>query len=147
MSKYGKPIWQLVLEAAKSLKTQTFAPTDIINKVHETNPEIPAVTIRSYVIAMAPNHPFSEHWPSTRKLHGAFEYLEDGRFRIKEKAETPQATKAEKPAELYEPKRQLWHCQQCGYVVYRENPPLVCSICRAKREMFKEIKTPISFKE
>ena len=85
--KYGKPVWQHVLEAAKSLKTKTFSPADIIRKVHETNPEIPPVTVRSYVIAMAPNHPFSSHWPSTRKLHGFFEYLGEGRFRIKEQVE------------------------------------------------------------
>ena len=87
VSKYGKPVWQHVFEAAKSLKIKTFSPNDIIRKVHETNPEIPSVTIRSYVIAMAHNHPFSTHWPSTRKLHGFFEYLGGGRFRLKEKVE------------------------------------------------------------
>ncbi|MCW4030397.1 MAG: hypothetical protein NWE92_12215 [Candidatus Bathyarchaeota archaeon] len=88
MPKYGKPVWQYVLEAAQNLKAQTFSPTDIIRKVHETNPDIPDVTIRSYVIAMAPNHYFSGHWPSTRRLHGYFEYLGEGRFRIKEKEDT-----------------------------------------------------------
>ena len=87
MPKYGKLVWQHVFEAAKSLKTKTFSPMDVIRKVHETNPEIPSVTIRSYVIAMAPNHPFSTHWPSTRKLHGLFEYSGEGRFRLKEKDE------------------------------------------------------------
>lgn len=87
MAKYGKPVWQHVLEAAKSLKIKTFSPMDIIRKVHETNPEIPSVIIRSYVIAMAPNHPFSTHWPSTRKLHGFFEYLEGGKFQLKEEIE------------------------------------------------------------
>lgn len=85
MSKYGKPVWQHVFEAAKSLKSETFSPTDIVRKVHEANPEIPSVTIRSYVIAMAPNHPFSGHWPSTRKLHGFFEYLGGGQFKLKDK--------------------------------------------------------------
>jgi hypothetical protein len=88
MPKYEKPVWQHVLEAAKNLKTETFSPTDIIKKVHETNSQIPSVTIRSYVIAMAPNHPFSGHWPSTRKLRGFFEYLGGGRFKLKEKTET-----------------------------------------------------------
>jgi rubrerythrin len=147
MSKYGKPVWELVFEAAKSLKTETFTPTDIVNRVHETTPEVPAVTIRSYIIAMAPNHPFSGHWPSTRKLHGLFEYLEEGRFRFREKVEAPKATKSEKHAEVYQTKKRFWHCIQCGYVVYRENPPLTCPICRAKREMFKELKMPVGFKE
>jgi hypothetical protein len=87
MPKYGKPVWQYVFEAARGLEAETFSPADIIRRVHEANPEIPPVTIRSYVIAMAPNHPFSSHWPSTRRLHGLFEYLGDGRFRIRGGAE------------------------------------------------------------
>lgn len=37
--------------------------------------------------------------------------------------------------------RKLLYCRQCGYVVFREEPPYVCPICQAKREMFKEIVT------
>ena len=33
----------------------------------------------------------------------------------------------------------LFYCKQCGYVVFREEPPYVCPICRAKWEMFAEI--------
>ena len=33
----------------------------------------------------------------------------------------------------------LWYCRQCGYVCFREDPPYVCPICKAKREMFAEI--------
>ncbi len=83
MSKCGKPIWQYVLDAAKSLETKIFTPIDIIRKVHEINPKIPDVSIRSYVLAMAPNHPFSNHWPSTRKLHGYLKYLGEGRSNSK----------------------------------------------------------------
>jgi rubrerythrin len=36
-------------------------------------------------------------------------------------------------------KKKLWHCKQCGYVVFREDPPYVCPICKAKREIFAEI--------
>jgi len=36
-------------------------------------------------------------------------------------------------------KKKLWYCRQCGYVVYREDPPYICPICKAKREMFAEI--------
>jgi ferredoxin-thioredoxin reductase catalytic chain len=35
--------------------------------------------------------------------------------------------------------RRLMYCKQCGYVVFREEPPYVCPICRAKREMFAEV--------
>jgi len=44
---------------------------------------------------------------------------------------------AEAPSET---KLKLWYCKQCGYVVFREDPPYVCPICKAKREMFAEIK-------
>lgn len=35
--------------------------------------------------------------------------------------------------------RTLLYCKVCGYVVFREEPPYICPICRAKREMFAEI--------
>jgi ferredoxin-thioredoxin reductase catalytic subunit len=37
-------------------------------------------------------------------------------------------------------KLKLWYCKQCGYVSFREEPPYICPICKAKREMFAEIK-------
>lgn len=43
-------------------------------------------------------------------------------------------------------KKKLWYCKQCGYVVYREDPPYVCPICKAKREMFAEIDAKVEFK-
>jgi predicted heme/steroid binding protein len=84
LPKYGKPVWQYVFEAAKEIGG-TFTAVDIIHKVHEKNSSIPDVTIRSNVIAMAPNHPFSGHWPSTRRLHGVFKHLGEGRFTLLEK--------------------------------------------------------------
>jgi ferredoxin-thioredoxin reductase catalytic chain len=45
-----------------------------------------------------------------------------------------------------EVKKKLWYCKQCGYVVYREDPPYVCPICKAKREMFAEIETKVEFR-
>jgi len=35
---------------------------------------------------------------------------------------------------------ELWYCKQCGYVVFRENPPYLCPICKAKKEMFAKIR-------
>ncbi len=43
-------------------------------------------------------------------------------------------------------KKKLWYCKQCGYVVYREDPPYVCPICKAKKEFFAEIETKVDFK-
>jgi ferredoxin-thioredoxin reductase catalytic chain len=42
-------------------------------------------------------------------------------------------------------KKKLWYCKQCGYVVFREDPPYVCPICKAKREMFAEIESSVEF--
>ncbi len=39
----------------------------------------------------------------------------------------------------------LWYCKQCGYVAFRDDPPYVCPICKAKRELFVEIRTSIDF--
>jgi len=36
-------------------------------------------------------------------------------------------------------KLRMWYCKQCGYVCFREEPPYVCPICKAKREFFAEI--------
>jgi ferredoxin-thioredoxin reductase catalytic subunit len=36
-------------------------------------------------------------------------------------------------------KKKMWYCKQCGYVCFREDPPYICPICKARREMFAEI--------
>jgi rubrerythrin len=57
--------------------------------------------------------------------------------------ETPAEKPSETPASVAktssEIKLKLWYCKQCGYVVFREDPPYICPICKAKREMFAEI--------
>ncbi len=58
-------------------------------------------------------------------------------------APTIEMSKQEGPAGV--PKAKLWYCKQCGYVVYRDDPPYVCPICKAKKEMFAELKTRIDF--
>ena len=62
-----------------------------------------------------------------------------------EKLQGKSEEKKEEAEELIEIKPKLWYCKQCGYVVYREDPPYVCPICKAKREMFAEIKTKVEF--
>jgi ferredoxin-thioredoxin reductase catalytic subunit/rubredoxin len=42
-------------------------------------------------------------------------------------------------------KKKLWYCKQCGYVVFREDPPYICPICKAKKEMFAEIESTLEF--
>ncbi len=46
---------------------------------------------------------------------------------------------AEEPEKVSEIKMKLWYCRQCGYVCFREDPPYICPICKAKREMFAEL--------
>lgn len=59
--------------------------------------------------------------------------------------QTPEKTEAKPPPTQTAStvKKKLWYCKQCGYVVFREDPPYICPICKAKREMFTEIKTDI----
>lgn len=55
---------------------------------------------------------------------------------------TPEKTSEQKitaPGQTSAIKKKLWYCKQCGYVVFREDPPYVCPICKAKREMFAEL--------
>jgi rubrerythrin len=55
--------------------------------------------------------------------------------------QVPQAGKPEPVV-----KKKLWYCKQCGYVVFREDPPYVCPICKAKKELFAEIDSSIEFR-
>jgi ferredoxin-thioredoxin reductase catalytic subunit len=57
---------------------------------------------------------------------------------VETSGEKPRET-AKEPAESSEIEMKLWSCRQCGYVCFREDPPYVCPICKAKREMFAEI--------
>ncbi len=60
----------------------------------------------------------------------------------KEKSESKATTEKETP----QAKLELWYCKQCGYVAFREDPPYICPICKAKREMFAEIKTSVALR-
>ena len=60
-------------------------------------------------------------------------------------AETPTGEPSRtSPAIVEEPSKtrtRLWYCRQCGYVCFREEPPYLCPICRAKKEMFAEVES------
>lgn len=60
--------------------------------------------------------------------------------------EAPKAEPSKTPSVAVEPsntKMKLWYCKQCGYVCFREEPPYICPICKAKRELFTEITVKI----
>jgi ferredoxin-thioredoxin reductase catalytic chain len=75
-----------------------------------------------------PAHPISERRP-VDKLERAYKAA-----RPSPAAKTPTKLQPASPTKL-----KLWYCKQCGYVCYREEPPYVCPICKAKREMFAEV--------
>jgi ferredoxin-thioredoxin reductase catalytic subunit/rubredoxin len=60
-------------------------------------------------------------------------------------AEKPATPKQEMAQDKGGVKKKLWYCKQCGYVAFREDPPYVCPICKAKREMFAEVDVEVSF--
>lgn len=55
---------------------------------------------------------------------------------VAEKPSETTSVVSEKPSKT---RLKMWYCKQCGYVCFREEPPYVCPICEAKREMFGEI--------
>ncbi|MCW4025787.1 MAG: ferredoxin:glutaredoxin reductase [Candidatus Bathyarchaeota archaeon] len=58
----------------------------------------------------------------------------------------PEQEKPEAPKqETIGVKKKLWYCKQCGYVAFREDPPYICPICKAKREMFSEVEVEVEF--
>lgn len=66
---------------------------------------------------------------------------------------TPKSGGTSKPTETLKveekvgktPEMKLWYCKQCGYVVFRDEPPYICPICKARREMFAELEAQIDF--
>ncbi len=42
--------------------------------------------------------------------------------------------------------RKLWYCKQCGYVVFRDDAPYICPICKAKKEFFAEVRLEVQQK-
>lgn len=84
----------------------------------------------------APILPVPERRPAGKQARAYALTKETGTQTVVEKAPETEVVAAEKPSVV---KKKIWYCKQCGYVVFREDPPYVCPICRAKREMFAEI--------
>jgi ferredoxin-thioredoxin reductase catalytic subunit len=93
-----------------------------VNKnVYERKAELPTVPERRPLVKQA--RAFSTAVPPKEEKHEA-------------------AAGAEKMVEIM-PK--VWYCKQCGYMVFRDEPPYICPICKAKKEFFAEIKTRVNF--
>ena len=66
--------------------------------------------------------------------------------KIKDETEENHIVAIEEEAkEALKIKSKLWYCKQCGYVVFRDEPPYTCPICKARKGMFAEIKSQIKF--
>jgi ferredoxin-thioredoxin reductase catalytic subunit len=75
--------------------------------------------------------PIPERRPAEKQARAYVVTREVAAGTMAERAPTVQS--AGQPVEV---KKRLWYCKQCGYVVFREEPPYVCPICKAKRDMF-----------
>jgi ferredoxin-thioredoxin reductase catalytic subunit len=60
---------------------------------------------------------------------------------VGEKTNTSTSNRAFLSQEHLDIKLRMYYCKQCGYIVFREDPPYACPICKAKKNMFSEIKT------
>jgi ferredoxin-thioredoxin reductase catalytic subunit len=78
--------------------------------------------------------PIPERRPAEKQARA---YAATGEAAAEVAPERTSAPKAE--GRSVEVKKKLWYCRQCGYVVFREDPPYVCPICKAKREMFAQL--------
>lgn len=69
----------IVLKAARELGREIFTANDLVKKIHESRPDVPATSIRTYAIAMAPEHKSYHHYPTH---HPCFEYLGSGKYKL-----------------------------------------------------------------
>jgi ferredoxin-thioredoxin reductase catalytic chain len=82
-----------------------------------------------------PINPIPERRPPEKQARA---YATTPQTGVGSKIEEKSVTASEKqPVQI---KKRLWYCKQCGYVVFREDPPYVCPICKAKREMFAQVR-------
>ena len=78
-----------------------------------------------------PIHPIPERRPQQKQIRAQTQ---------PDKPDTEATSKnVEELAEPSEIKLKLWYCKQCGYLCYREEPPYICPVCKAKKEMFTEL--------
>lgn len=74
--------------------------------------------------------------PERRPLEKQVRAYEVSAGTASEKPSKTTVVAVEKPSET---RIEMWYCKQCGYVCFRREPPYICPICKAKKEMFAEI--------
>jgi ferredoxin-thioredoxin reductase catalytic subunit len=83
--------------------------------------------------------------PERRPLEKQAKAYEVSAERQTQEAIIPKEVSAVEAKTTLASKQKLWYCKQCGYVVFRDDPPYVCPICKAKKELFVELKTRVDF--
>lgn len=86
-----------------------------------------------------PMQPIPERRPLEKQLRAYTPSFQSTKFSV----ESATAVTSEQKVKQSKILNKFWYCKQCGYVVFREDPPYVCPICKAKKEMFSEIKINI----
>ena len=75
-------------------------------------------------------NPIPERRPQKKQMR-AYTYAPETPEKAKETIKKSKKTTA--------PKMKLYYCKQCGYICFREEPPYICPICKAKKELFAEL--------
>jgi ferredoxin-thioredoxin reductase catalytic chain len=83
--------------------------------------------------------------PERRSMEKQIRSFQTAQTKATTEEAAPVSAEKEELVQITVGKKKLWYCKQCGYVVFREDPPYICPICKAKKEMFAEIKTMIGF--
>lgn len=79
MTRYSKPVWQMVKEAVQELGEVTAKDVRGYIKEHYPEDNVNELTISAQVIACSVNHTSAHHYPDTRRF---LFYLGNGRFRL-----------------------------------------------------------------
>ncbi len=66
--------------------------------------------------------------------------------KLPETGEKPSVTATQNEKGSPAVKLELWYCRQCGYLVYREDPPYICPICKSKK-IFTKIRIEAELQE
>ena len=85
-----------------------------------------------------PIEPIPERRPQEKQMRAYTDSPETSTEKLQETKKQPEPSS---------PKMKLYYCRQCGYVCFREEPPYVCPICKAKKEMFAELEEIAEIRE
>jgi hypothetical protein len=95
-----KTYHEIISEAAKQFINETgkdqFSAADLYNRAKLIHPWIKRSTFNNRVMAAALNHPSNKHLTGTKDF---FEYLGDGKYRLKDNHEQPMVKPSSRPSD------------------------------------------------